>query len=163
MRRLGIALVLALVFSAVAAAAQTDASGISASQLKTRFKQTTGAKLVVNRRSTYPGHYVAFDLGAPSIANKARYGTFTVYLVTGPDVEAETTDLLADGHTGVLGTPGPGNIYWEFGKTVYGDAFWLAKHRYGANVVLWWIGEKPVKKTDATFRRLHTALTKATR
>ena len=163
MRRFGIALLLALVFCTVAAGAQTGASAVTASQLKARFKQATGAKLLVNKNSSYPGHYVAFDLGPPSIANKARYGTFTVYLVTGPDVDAEATDLLADAHTGTLGTPAPGNIYWEFGKTAYGDPYWLAKHRYGANVVLWWIGSKPVKKTDATFKRLHTILTKATR
>jgi hypothetical protein len=39
----------------------------------------------------------------------------------------------------------------------------MAKKRYGGNVVLWWIGSKPVKKTDKTFKRLHTALLKAAR
>ena len=104
----------------------------------------------------------ALDLGAVTIANKATYGTFTVYVVTGGDVEAQVTGLLADAHTGALGTPAAGNIYWESGTTIYGDRFALAKRRYGANVVLWWIGSKPVKKTDATFRRLHKALTKVT-
>ena len=132
-------------------------------QVSTRFKQATGDKLVQSRKASYPGHYVAFDLGVVTIAKKAKYGTFTVYVVTDPDVETQVTDLLADGHTGVLGTPSAGNIHWESGRTIYGDRFWLAKRRYGANVVLWWIGSTPVRKTDATFRRLHAALTKAAR
>ena len=129
-------------------------------QVTTRFKQATGDKLVVNRKSTYPGHYTALDLGAVTIAKKGRYGTFTVYVVGAGDVETDVTDLLADGHTGVLGTPSTGSIYWESGTTIYGDRFWLAKRRYGANVVLWWIGDQQVRKTDATFKRLHTALTR---
>jgi hypothetical protein len=163
MRRFVEALAILLAFSTAVAAAQTPASGITALQLQTRFKQITGDKLVVNKKSTYPGHYKAYDLGVPTIARKAKYGTFTVYLVTGADVEAEVKDLLADGHTGMLGTPGPGNIYWEEGKTIYGDVYWLAKRRYGGNVVLWWIGSKPMKKTDATWKRLHTTLTKVVR
>jgi hypothetical protein len=163
MRRFVEALAILLAFSTAVAAAQTPAPGITTLQLQTRFKQITGDKLVVNKKSTYTGHYKAFDLGVPTIARKAKYGTFTVYLVTGADVEAEAKDLLADGHTGMLGTPGPGNIYWEEGKTIYGDAYWLAKRRYGGNVVLWWIGSKPVKKTDATWKRLHAALTKVIR
>jgi hypothetical protein len=131
-------------------------------QLATRFKQATGDRLVVSPRASYAGHYTALDLGVATISKKARYGTFTVYVVTGPDVEAEVTDLLADGHTGLLGTPGPGNIHWESGRTLYGDRYWLAKRRYGHNVVLWWIGNRPVRKTDATWTRLHRALTKAT-
>jgi hypothetical protein len=39
----------------------------------------------------------------------------------------------------------------------------MAKRRYGGDVVLTWIGSKPVKKTDSTWARLHTALTKVTR
>ena len=151
-----------LALSATAAVAQPSVPGLTAAQLQQRFKKATGDKLVVNRKVSYAGHYVAFDVGAASIARKAKYGTFTVYLVTGADVEAEVTDLLADGHTGVLGTPSAGKIYWEYGKTLYGDPYWMAKRRYGTNVVLWWIGSKPVKKTDRTFKRLHTTLTKAT-
>jgi hypothetical protein len=145
-----------------ASAAQAAAAPVTQWQLTTRFKQATGERLVVNRKTSYPGHYLALDLGAPSIYRKARYGTFTVYLVDGPEVEADVTDLLADGHTGVLGTPGPGNIHWESGTTIYGDRFWLAKRRYGANLVLWWIGSKPVRKTDASWTRLHRALVRVT-
>jgi hypothetical protein len=155
-----VALVLAVVFAV--AQASTNA-GITASQLTARFKQATGDKLVASKKYSYPGHYRAFDLGVPTIAKKGKYGTFTVYLVTGADVEAEVTYLLADGHTGVLGKPSSGNIYWESGTSIHGDKYWMAKRRYGDNVVLWWIGEKPVKKTDRTFKRLHTALLKATR
>jgi hypothetical protein len=136
---------------------------VTAAQLTASFKKSTGDKLVLNKKMSYPGHYRAYDVGAVSIARKAKYGTFTVYLVTGSDLEAEVKDLLADGHTGALGTPGAANIYWESGKTIYGDQYWMAKKRYGGNVVLWWIGSKPVKKTDKTFKRLHTALLKAAR
>jgi len=132
-------------------------------QVSTRFRHATGDKLVANRKSSYPGHYTALDLGAPTIAKQGRYGTFTVYVVTGVDVEADVTDLLADGHTGVLGAPATGSIYWESGRTIYGDRYWLAKRRYGRNVVVWWFGSTPVKKTDATFRRLHAALTNVVR
>jgi hypothetical protein len=160
MRRLSLVCVLA----ALALPALSPAAGTALTpwQLSTRFKQATGDRLVVNRRASYAGHYTALDLGAATISKKARYGTFTVYVVTGSDVEAEVTDLLADGHTGLLGTPGPGTIHWESGTTIYGDRYWLAKRRYGANVVLWWIGSKPVKKTDVTWTRLHRALTRAT-
>ncbi len=157
------AAVAAVVVAVVAATAlaQPSASRVTAAQLTTAFKKSTGDKLLVNRKMSYPGHYVAYDAGVATIARKGKYGTFTVYLVTGPDVEAEVTDLLADGHTGVLGAPGAANIYWESGSTVYGDQYWLAKKRYGENVVLWWIGSKSVKKTDKTFKRLHAALLKA--
>lgn len=149
--------------SLLAVAQASPESGITAAQLTTRFKQATGDKLLLNRKISYPGHYRAYDVGVPSIARKARYGTFTIYLITGSDLETDVQDLLADGHTGVLGTPGPSNIYWEQGSSIYGDKYWLAKKRYGANVVLWWIGAKPVKKIDPSFKRLHAALLKATR
>jgi len=155
-----IAVVLALAATLAVAHASTSAT-ITAAQLTTRFKQSTGDKLLPNKNASYAGHYKAYDRGPPSIANKGKYGIFTVYLVAGGDVEADLTDLLADAHTGVLGKPGPGNIYWEEGKTIHGDEYWLAKRRYGENVVLWWIGSKAVKKTDKTFKRLHTTLTKA--
>lgn len=162
MRRFAAALVVLLALSATVAVAQPSAPGLTATQLKAQFKRSTGDKLLVSKNYSYPGHYTAFDLGVPTIAKKGKYGTFTVYLVTGGDLEAEVTDLLADGHTGVLGTVGPGRIYWEAGTTLYGDKYWMAKRRYGSNVVLWWIGSAPVKKTDKTFKRLHIALTKAT-
>jgi hypothetical protein len=135
---------------------------VSSAQTVTRFQAVTGDRLLVNKRASFPGRYVALDLGAPSISTRGRYGTFTVYVVTAADAEAQIRDLLADGHTGKVGTPGPGNIHWEPGTTLRGDSYWLAKRRYGANVVLWWIGSTPVKKTDATFRRLHKALTATT-
>ena len=155
------ALVLALV--AATALAQPSATSVTAAQLTTSFKRSTGDKLVLNRKMTYPGHYKAYDVGPISIANKGKYGQFTVYLVTGADFEAEATDLLADSRTGMLGTPGAGKIYWEEGTTLYGDHYWMAKRRYGTNVILWWIGSNPVKQTDASFKRLHKTLTAATR
>lgn len=161
MRRSALALAFVVAFSTAVAAAHPSSSSITAAQLTARFKQSTGDKLLLNKKMSYVGHFKAYDLGVPTIAKKGKYGTFTVYLVTGADVEAEVTDLLSDARTGLLGTPGPGKIYWEPGTTLYGDNYWLAKRRYGENVVLWWIGEKPVKRTDRTFKRLHTALTRA--
>ncbi len=73
------------------------------------------------------------------------------------------TKLLSDTHTGMLGTPTAAKIYWEQGSTLQGTPFWQAKRQYGPNVVLNWIGSQPVKKTDATWKRLHTALTAATK
>lgn len=89
---------------------------------------------------------------------QARYGTFTIYLVSGADAEADVTDLLADAHSGALGGPASGGIYWEPGRTPHGDRYWLAKRRYGSNVVLHWTSSKPVRKTDATFATLHATL-----
>lgn len=146
----------------VLATVSTAASTTTATQLTKRFKATTGEKLVVNKQMSYTGHYKAYDLGAQSIARKARWGTFTVLLVTA-DVEAQVKDLLADSHTGALGTPSAGKIYWESGTTIYGDKFWQAKRRYGQNVVLWWTSSNGAKKTDATWKRLHTALSAATK
>jgi hypothetical protein len=147
----------------LAVAQAAPEAGITAAQLTARFKQATGDKLVPNRRMAYAGHYRAFDVGVQTIAKKGKYGTFTIYLVTGADVEDEVGELLADGRTGVLGTPGASNIYWEAGTTLHGDRYWLAKKRYGTNVVLWWYGETSVRKIDKTFKRLHAALLKATR
>jgi hypothetical protein len=161
MRRL--VLVLATIALVTLVATSAAAPTTTAYQLTTRFKQATGVKLVPNKRSSYTGHYKAYDLGAVTIASKARYGTFTVFLVTGGDVEADVTDLLADSHTGALGTPAAGGIHWESGTTISGERFWQAKKRYGQNVVLWWIGSTPVKKTDASFARLNKALVSATR
>ena len=158
----GVAAVVVAVLAATALAQPTESS-VTASELTSAFKRSTGDKLLVNRKMSYPGHYKAYDAGVATIARQGKYGTFTVYLVTGADVEAEVTSLLADGRTGVLGAPAAANIYWEPGTTLYGDKYWLAKKRYGENVVLWWIGSKPVKKTDKTFKRLHTTLTAATR
>ncbi len=162
MRRLLLLLALALTASALAAAAHAAGSAATTSQVVSRFKQLTGDKLLVNKRASFPGHYVALDLGAPSISTRARYGTFTVFVVTGADAEKEVTALLADVHTGQLGTPGAGSIYWEPGSTLRGEPYWLAKRRYGANVVLSWIGATGAKKTDASFRRLHKPLTAIT-
>ena len=72
-------------------------------------------------------------------------------------------DLLADSHTGFVETPSAGGIYWEPNSTLYGDQYWLAKKRYGQNVVLYWSTSTAVKKTDATFKRLHRTLLVAAR
>jgi hypothetical protein len=135
----------------------------TASQLTKRFKTSTGQKLVPNGQQSYPGHFKAYDGGIQTAALKARFGTFTVYLVTAADVEAEVTRLLSDSHTGQLGAPSAGKIYWEQGVTLQGVNYWQAKRRYGQNVVVKWIGASPAKKTDATWKRLHAALTAATK
>ena len=123
-------------------------------RLISRFKAQTGTTLTVDRRAAYPGHYTA--LGVPqSVSNIGRYGHFTIWVVTSRQ-EEDVTSLLTNVHTGTLGTPGAASIYWEHGSTMGGTAYWLAKKRYGSNVVLWWYGS--ARKTDASFRRLHHAL-----
>jgi hypothetical protein len=164
MRRFAVVAVLALTCALPLAVAQAGPeASITAAQLTKSFRQTTGDKLVPNRPLSYAGHYKAYDVGPQSIARKGKYGTFTIYLVTGADVEADVQELLADARSGELGKPGPSNIYWEPGSTVFGDEYWLAKKRYGTNVVLWWTSEGPTKKVDKTFKRLHAALLRATR
>ena len=116
----------------------------------------------MNPRASYAGHYRAYDLGVATFAKRGKWGTFTVYLVTGADVEADVTDLLSDTRTGVLATPTAGGIYWEQGATLQGQVYWQAKRRYGQNVVVTWIGSSATKKLDASWKRLHAALTKAT-
>ena len=101
---------------AATALAQPSASKVTATKLTTSFRQSTGDRLLLNKKMSYAGHYKAYDVGVASIAKKGKYGIFTVYLVTGTDVEAEVTDLLSDSRTGMLGTPGPGNIYWAFSR-----------------------------------------------
>ena len=93
------------------------------------------------------------------MTKQARYGTFTIYLVTGRDVAAEVRRLLTDPHTGQLGTPGAGGHLLGEGRTMTGTEVWMAKRPYGANVVLWWTTSSPVKKTDRTWTMLHKALT----
>ncbi|HEX4747271.1 MAG TPA: hypothetical protein VFU99_10355 [Gaiellaceae bacterium] len=149
--------------AAVTTTSSVAAPATTSTQLTTRFKAATGQRLVVNQQRSYAGHYRAYDGGAQSAALRARYGTFVVYLVTGANVEAEVTDLLAESHTGQLGAPSAGRIHWEQGVSLHGEAYWQAKRRYGHNVVLTWIGSTGAKKTDATWKRLHTALTAVTR
>jgi hypothetical protein len=154
---------LVLALTASAAFADQSAGNVTATKLKTSFKAATGDKLLVNRNMSYGGHYTAFDVGPVSIASRGKYGTFTIYLVAGPDLEADVTDLLADRHTGVLGQPSAGSIYWEYGVSIHGDKFWMAKRRYGPNVVLNWVGVDGKKRTDRSFKLLHAALTKVAR
>jgi hypothetical protein len=156
-----VGLVLVLAVGAGPATAE-QSSAVTPAQLVQRFRQATGDRLVLDKVISEAGHYQAYDYGHPSIAKKAKYGTFIVYVVTGADVEAEVRSLLIDAHTGQLGTPGPGRIYWESGTTIHGDRYWMAKRRYGENVVLEWMTESRVRKTDRTFKALHKALTKAT-
>jgi hypothetical protein len=157
------AIALAVLVGLVAAASPSASPTTTAAQLTTRFKAATGQKLLPNKTSSYAGHYRAYDLGVQSVATRARWGTFTVYLVTAADVDAEVTNLLSDTRTGTLGTPTAGGIYWEQGATLQGQVYWQAKRRYGQNVVLKWIAASSQKKLDGAWKRLHTALTKATR
>lgn len=164
MRGLAIALIASGVLFvplALPSATVAGAAPVTASETVSRFRQLTGDRLVVNRPRSLAGRYLALDLGPASAFDRARYGTFTVYVVTAPDVERQVEDLLVDGHSGVLGTPGSGNIHWEAGVTLHGERYWLGKRRYGANIVLWWFSS--ARKTDAAFRRLHGPLTAITR
>jgi hypothetical protein len=157
MRRahLSLALLAALVALTVAVAPASGATALTASQVIARFKAATGSTLLVDKHSSYRGHYTALSL-SPSLSNQGRYGRFTLYVVGASATTADVTKLLADGHTGVVGTPGAASIYWESGQYLGGGTFWLAKKQYGANLVLWWFGSK--KKVDAAFTRIHKPL-----
>ena len=74
---------------AVAAVAQAAPGSVSASQLKSGFRKATGQKLVVDTIRSSAGHYTAFNLGVQTGTRQARYGTFTIYLVTDPDVATQ--------------------------------------------------------------------------
>jgi hypothetical protein len=158
-----VSLVAMLALAALLAATSTAAPATTATQLTKRFKAVTGQKLVASKSLSYAGHYKAYDLGVSSVANRAIWGNFTVFLVTASDVDADVKRLLSDTHTGALGQPGAGSIYWEQGVTLQGVQYWQAKRRYGLNVVLKWTGASGQKKTDATWKRLHKALTAATK
>ena len=146
-------LVLVTVAGVLCVSAAAAAAPLTPAQVVARFRAATGGKLLVDPRANYPGHYTALSV-AQSISNIGKFGRFTIYVVV-PGDEEDVNRLLADGHTGVLGTPGPSTIYWEPGSTMQGDRYWLAKKRYG-NLVLWWFGS--AKKIDRTFQRLHHAL-----
>ena len=138
-----------------AAAAPAATTAVSASQVVARFKAASGATLLVDTRSSYSGHYTALSL-SPSIANQAKYGRFTLFVVGPATLAEDVRKLLADGHTGVLGAPGLSNIYWESGRYLSGGTYWLAKKQYGTNLVLWWYGAQ--KRVDKAFSRLHLPL-----
>ena len=102
-------------------------------QVSTRFKQATGDKLVSEPKGVLPGALRRpRSRGGDDREEGPLRDVHGLRRHRSPTSRHEVTDLLADGHTGVLGTPGAGNIYWEPGRTIYGDRFWLAKRRYGA-------------------------------
>jgi hypothetical protein len=151
---------LAAVTLAVPSGVASSETSVTAKQLITRFKAATTPPrtLRVNKPFSWAGHYDALDLVA-SMSVKAQFGTFRIHLVTSPDLETDATDLLEDAHTGQLGTPDARGIYWEAGRTLRGDPYWLAKKRYGKNLVVWWFGSSE-PKTDPAFNRLNQLLTK---
>ena len=141
--------------AAATALAATTRPALTQAQVVSGFKKQTGTTLTLDRRGSYSGHYRALVV-PQSLSNIGRYGHFTIWVVTSGQ-EDDVTSLLSNSHTGTLGTPGAASIYWEQGATMSGTGYWLAKKRYGSNVVLWWYGS--ARKTDAAFRRLHHALT----
>jgi hypothetical protein len=153
--------------AALAAFLTAGASGapstVTVAQLKSGFKKATGQTLVVDRTISSAGHYTAFNLGVQTTTKRLRYGTFTIYLVSGSDVTTDVQRLLTDPHTGELGAPATGGIYWEKGSTMSGTDYWMAKRPYGANVVIWWTTTSTVRKTDRTWTVLHKALTSVTK
>lgn len=146
----------------VRADAEPAAGSVSTRQTIERFRTATGERLAVDRRASTPGRYDAVGLRFRSASKRARFGVFTIYVVTAEDVETAVTELLADGHTGELGEADRRGIRWEEGMTLVGEPYWLAKKRYGTNVVLWWFAADEAA-TDGTFRRLDRALRKVIR
>lgn len=161
------ALVIGLVAALAASLATTGASGagstVTVSQLKSGFKKATGQALVTDRILSSPGHYTAFNLGVQTATKRNRYGTFTIYLVSGGDVATDVQSLLRDPHTGQVGAPATGGIYWSKGATMTGTETWTAKRPYGANIVISWSTSSSLKKTDRTWKTLHQALTAVTK
>jgi hypothetical protein len=146
------------VLAAVLAAGATAAGGaVGVAQAGKRFEAASGFALVRKPLASKPGRYVAFDLGVPTITKTARFGQFTVFVVTAGDRAAAVAELLADRHTGTLGPADARGLRWEQGRTLSGQRIWTAKRRYGANVVVWWVTAAG-KRTDAAFARLHAAL-----
>ena len=91
-----------------------------------------------------------------SVTNTATYGDFRLYLLAPGTTADDADELLVNLHTGELGSPGPGGVYWEQTRMLSGGTVWLGKKRYGPNLVLWHYGS--VQKVDPTFKRLHQAL-----
>ena len=56
-----------------------------------RLQEGDGQKLVVDTARSFPGHYTAFNLGVQTGTRQARYGTFTIYLVTDPTSRHRST------------------------------------------------------------------------
>lgn len=149
--------VFALVAMGPARAATTapDTAALTPAQVIKRFETATGRKLAADARSARAGHYTALRL-AKSVTNIALYGDFTIWVVAPGALEADSRQLLTNAHTGALGTPGAAGIYWEQGSSLGGQAYWLGKKRYGANLVLWHYGT--AAKVDPAFKRLHKVL-----
>ena len=102
---LSLAVGVAILALAAGGARASEPRPLTSSQVILRFKVATKAKLLADKASAYPGHYVALSL-PPSITNQAQYGRFILYVVGPATTAADIEQLLADGHTGVLGTPG---------------------------------------------------------
>jgi hypothetical protein len=153
---------LAAITLAVPSGVASSETSVTAKQLITRFKAATtpSRTLRVNKPISWAGHYDALDL-VNSMSVKAQFGTFRLHLITSADLETDVTALLADGHTGALGTPDARGIYWEKGTTLQGDPVWLAKKRYGKNLVAWsWLFGASGPKADPPFNRLNQILAK---
>jgi hypothetical protein len=157
-----VAAALAAVTLAVPSGVASSETSVTAKQLITRFQAATTPPrtLRVNKPISWAGHYEALDL-VNSMSVRAQFGTFRLHLVTSADLETDVEALLADGHTGVLGAPDARGIYWEKGTTLQGQPVWLAKKRYGKNVVMWsWLYGAKEPKADPPFNRLNQLLTK---
>ena len=126
-------------------------------QVIKRFELTTGRRLAADAGATRAGHYTALRL-SKSVTNVALYGDFTLCLVAPGTLDDDVTQLLTNAHTGQLGTPGAAGIYWEQSSSLGGGTVWIAKKRYGPNLVLWHYGQ--TQKVDPGFKRLHKALLK---
>ncbi|MFN8221933.1 MAG: hypothetical protein U0R50_01645 [Gaiellales bacterium] len=156
-RLVSAALVAALALVAIAPGRTAQSAVPTQAQVSKRFEKATGRRLAADAASSRAGHYVALRLPR-SVTTTALYGDFTLWLVQPGSLEADVTQLLTNVHTGELGSPGPGGIYWEQVTSLSGRTAWLAKKRYGPNLVLWHYG--PVHRVDPPFSRLHKALVK---
>ena len=154
-RLLSAAMFAALALIAVGPARTSTTAPPTRAQVIKRFEQAAGRRLAVDPAATRAGHYTALRL-PKSVTNVALYGDFTLWLVAPGTLESDVAQLLTNAHTGKLGTPGASGIYWEQASSLGGGKVWLAKKRYGQNLVLWHYGQ--TQKVDPAFKRLHQAL-----
>jgi hypothetical protein len=119
------------------------------------FKRETGDTLVPGRVHAAGLESLSTEFSDPQLV--AKYGHFDIYVVT---PAAKVRYLIgADPGEKVEG-PDSNGTYWTHTcppKFVGAPCYWLIQRRYGANVVLSWIGGA-ARKTDARFARLTNVL-----
>lgn len=135
-----------------AAATATKTPGpISTQQVIDTFRQQTGQHLIRSSKLSDDNWSVLSRDYAQDGRAADTWGTFSVYVVAHGD-----THLLTEDDDGHHIRPDAQGVYWKKAPDEY---LWVALKRYGANVLLLWIGEHRKSETlNASFDRVDTAL-----